>query len=418
MSSRRHSPFASPGLSMWQMLQISAALDHEFLGALSKYVPALGWIPSMKVLDLNIDRERPETLYDPPADVCRFPLQRGFYRWPFSLLANVANRQIARMSRAAGDELHSPLICTTPYWAPVAEKWHGPVVYYLTDLMAAYGGADESLVRSLDIRMCHAATLVCPNSQRIADYLRNEAACPESRIAILPNATRSMNVFQECPSGPSPLPPDLADMHRPVAGVIGNLSSNMDWVFLSETIALTPEYSWALAGPTDMPISDDRQNRARAWLLSHGGRVRFVGGKKYGELRDYARAFDVAVLPYFRREPTYSGSSTRFYEHLAACRPMIATRGFAELLGKEPLLRLVGDAREASEVLSDLHCAAFDDGLTQARWQAGRNETWEARALCMIETLERRLPEFVADEAPANVDRVRIGVEAAAGKHV
>ena len=35
-------------------------------------------------------------------------------------------------------------------------------------------------------------------------------------------------------------------------------------------------------------------------------------------LAAYARAFDVAVLPYRRVEPTYSGSSTRFYEHLAA----------------------------------------------------------------------------------------------------
>src|ERR1035438_206201 len=85
--------------------------------------------------------------------------------------------------------------------------------------------------------------------------------------------------------------------------------------------------------------------------MSRGGRVVFTGGKRYGDLQAYARSLDVAFLPYQRRkEPTYSGSSTRFYEHLAACRPMISTRGFEELLHKEPLLRLVDRADSGASI--------------------------------------------------------------------
>jgi hypothetical protein len=376
---------------MWQLLQISDSLDREFLSALSTQVRALGWIPQMTALDLIPNKEREEILSDPYGQVRHFPLQRGYSRWPFSVLANIAVRQTARLKRAVLDPAHSPLICTTPYWAPVAEKWPGPVVYYLTDLMAAYEGVSRNRVRSFDARMCQAATLVCPNSARIADYLEEEAVCPPGKIEVLPNATRASNVLPQSPQQPFPLPHDLDGLKRPVAGVIGNLASNMDWVFLEQTIERTPGFSWALVGPAKMAISEPEQREARERLMAAaGGRIRFTGGKKYGELSAYARCFDVAVLPYLLREPTFSGSSTRFYEHLAACRPMIATCGFEELLRKTPLLRLVSGSEEAVSALMELRTRGFNDGLLDFRWRTSRLETWEARAARMIQALRDR----------------------------
>ena len=378
---------------MWQLLQISDALDREFLAALSTQVRALGWIPEMRVLDLIPRREREATLDDPYGRVRYFSLQRGYTRWPFSLLANIAVRRTERLKRTVSDAAHSPLICTTPYWAPVAEQWPGPVVYYLTDLMAEYDGVSRDRVLGLDKRMCRAATLICPNSARIAAYLEKEAGCAPEKIEILPNATRAGNVLPHPPAEPFPLPEDLCGLKRPVAGVIGNLASNMDWVFLEELIERTPGFSWAMVGPTAMEIPERDQRRARARLMAAaGGRLRFTGGKKYGELNAYARSFDVAVLPYLRREPTFSGSSTRFYEHLAACRPMIATCGFEELLRKTPLLKLVSGAEEGASALRELQVRSFNDGLLDFRWRTSRLETWEARAGRMIRALRERIP--------------------------
>ncbi|MBE7159204.1 MAG: hypothetical protein INR62_12365, partial [Rhodospirillales bacterium] len=106
----------------------------------------------------------------------------------------------------------------------------------------------------------------------------------------------------------------------------------------------------------------------------------------------YARAFDVALLPYRRVEPTFSGSSTRFYEHLAAGQPIVATRGFEELLHKEPLLRLVDGADEAAAWLTELRARGFDDGLRELRWRASREATWQQRARLMQEALAERMP--------------------------
>ncbi len=130
-------------------------------------------------------------------------------------------------------------------------------------------------------------------------------------------------------------------------------------------------------------------------MLERMGRVRFVGAKPYGLLQRYARAIDVAVLPYRRAEPTFSGSSTRFYEHLAACRPIVSTRGFEELTHKEPLLRLADDAGDLADVLTALQTQHFEDGWEQARWQASRRGTWTMRAATLIRALARLWPHAI-----------------------
>jgi hypothetical protein len=329
------------------------------------------------------------TFTDPAFRGRTFPLQRGYSRAPISWLAQTGPRLTQMLCDADADPAASPLVCTTPFYAPVAELWPGPVVYYLTDLTAAYAGLDPDQVRRLDRRLCAVARLVCPNSRRIADYCVRDVQCAPDKIVIVPQATRRVNVA----SGPlherSPLPAELADLPRPVLGVLGNLADNMDWILIEETVRLTPEFSWAFVGPTDMPIPNAERRSARQRLLQHGGRVRFIGAKPYGKLQDYARAFDAAVLPYRRHEPTFSGSCTRFYEHLAACRPMFGTRGFAELTEKQPLIQLFDTPTELAGGLEQLRQQGMTDGLELKRWTASQAETWEVRAATMVDALTR-----------------------------
>ena len=204
-------------------------------------------------------------------------------------------------------------------------------------------------------------------------------------------ATRESNVFPKPPGHPADLPTDVADLPRPIIGIIGNLARNTDWLLLRQAIGQLPEYSWVFVGSTAMSVSEEDQRLARDQLQAMGGRVRFVGEKPYHELASYARSFDLAFLPYRKVEPTYSGSSTRFYEHLAACRPMFATRGFAELLTKVPLVHLVNDADSFVDRVRTLAEQGFVDGVEMDRWKASQKETWEARASAMREELSLRM---------------------------
>jgi hypothetical protein len=146
--------------------------------------------------------------------------------------------------------------------------------------------------------------------------------------------------------------------------------------------------SFALIGPTEMKIRDKAMSDARADLMSRGGRVRFTGAKPYGTLYQYGRSCDAALLPYFKNDATFACSATRFYEHLAACRPMIATRAVDELLRKEPLVKLVDNASEAAAHLKRLQAAGFRDGHEEARWKASAEGTWEVRARTMTNAID------------------------------
>jgi glycosyltransferase involved in cell wall biosynthesis len=383
---------------IWQVLDVRAIWIKEFASALSKQVTVIGWLPQFSSASLIHNREEEFQYEDPPLRIRSFPLQRGFARFPLTILAQEKRRMIRRLSERVANPKASPLICTSPHYAGVAGEWPGPVIYYVTDFFPAYRNEPE-FIGSLDRKMCKAATLVCPNSQRIADYLNRDAQCPYEKIVIVPNATRAANLFDMVPATAHDLPAEIADLPRPVAGVIGNLAENTDWVLLRETIDKTPWLSWAFVGPTQMDVRDREQNEARDLVMAKTDRVRFVGEQPYGKLKDYARSFDVAIMPYRKREPTFSGSSTRFYEHLAAGRPMIATRGFAELLHKEPLVKLIGSSPELITALENLRAANFRDGYEELRWQASREGTWEERASRMVTALAARVA--VSREAAA-----------------
>jgi hypothetical protein len=381
------------GALTWHLLQVSDVLDMELAQALAEQVNVVAWEPQRTWLPwLTRPGDELEHM-EPGFDVRlrRLPLLRGYSRFPLSKVADTGRMVVERLERQSPCPEQTPLICTIPYFADVAELWPGPVVYWLTDLIAEYAGADREQVERLDRRMCAAATLVCPNSSRLADYLFESAECDQEKICVLPNATREANLLAHPPQRPGDVPPSLMTVNRPIAGVIGNLAGNMDWTLVEQMIAQTPWLEWAFVGPTTMEIPNEVQSRARAAVMQQR-RAHFVGKQHYGELASYARSFDVAVLPYRRCEPTYSGSSTRFYEHLAACRPMIATRGFEELLHKRPLLELFDTAGEGVAALELLREQSFNDGLQALRWTASQSATWQTRAHSMQMELAGRVP--------------------------
>ena len=358
----------------------------EFASALSKLTPTTAWVPSISKVGYWQKWERTEQIDEPAIEITRFPLQQGYARTPVARLLPFERKLFERLKARSRRVSDSTLVCTSPFYAPVAEQWSGPVVYYVTDLTKKYESCDEKQVTALDGRLCKVAAIVCPNSRRIADYLIHEAGCPVRKIVTLPNATRRSNIPSHVLTNPSPLPVRIAHLRRPVAGVVGNLAANMDWILLREVISQTPALSWVFVGPTTMPVRDALQSAARRWVMRNAC---FTGAKPYGELQSFARSFDVAVLPYRKAEPTYSGSFTRFYEHLAASRPMIGTRGFAELLEKEPLITLVDSAPQLIAALLRLQENGFHDGHEHGRWLASQTATWEERARTMVAALQR-----------------------------
>jgi glycosyltransferase involved in cell wall biosynthesis len=374
----------------WHLLDARAIWVKELAAALARDVSLLGWIPRITWTGCLQKNECSSVNENPHLILREFPLQRGFARWPLRYLIPEGTRIADRLRQRSADASKTVLLCASPQYYLAAKHWPGPIIYYMSDLYYAWGD-NPRYVNYFDRLICQRADLVCPVSARGKDYLVRHANCPEKKIDISPMATRAENILDAPLLSPALPPASIADLPRPLIGVIGNLAANTDWHFLQDAITRLPGYSWIFVGPTDMPVGDADHRAARTALMKQGGRVRFVGYQPYQELAAYARCLDVAVLPYRQREPTYSGSSTRFYEHLAACRPMAATRGFAELLEKKPLVHLVDSADELVDWIKQLEKMSFHDQLERQRWEASKQETWEARARAIRQELTVRI---------------------------
>src|ERR1700733_14807263 len=175
---------------LWHVVDTGSIWLKEFAFALGTLVPTRNWCPETRNFGMWEDWQKIEQIADPPISMARFPLQRGYARFPVAQLFPFEETMVKRLIHQTQRAEVSTLICTSPYYAPLAERWPGRVVYYLTDLTKEYAGVNPSQVVACDRRMCSVAETVCPNSQRIAEYLRREAACDQEKITIIPNATR------------------------------------------------------------------------------------------------------------------------------------------------------------------------------------------------------------------------------------
>ena len=266
--------------STWHVLDIASVPVTEFASALSKLTPALAWRPQVSSIGVLRRSVRFETIANPPLRVAYFPVQRGCSSPLIQWISRSAKRTQKLLLAQSTDASKCPLVCTSSFYAPVAERWPGPVVYYLTDLTTAYEGINGRQVRALDERLCRVAHLVCANSRRIGDYVIREAHCDSKKVVVIPNATRLRMSRQSTYAVPGNLPPDIAELSRPIAGVIGNLAGNLDWMLLREAIDRSPSISWVFVGPTSMKISEVSQRNARDLVISNGSQSGSWGGNR------------------------------------------------------------------------------------------------------------------------------------------
>src|SRR5215813_12922523 len=110
----------------WHVLDAKSIWLKEFASSLSQLVPTHNWCPEIRNFGFWRDWERTNRIADPPLTTIEFPLQRGYARFPISWLTQWHSKMIARLVRRSRVvDRRTTLICTGPFYAPVAEMWPG-----------------------------------------------------------------------------------------------------------------------------------------------------------------------------------------------------------------------------------------------------------------------------------------------------
>lgn len=115
-----------------------------------------------------------------------------------------------------------------------------------------------------------------------------------------------------------PLPPDLANIPKPVIGYTGFVSAwRIDINIIRHIAETCPEYNIVLVGPVDWMFKKEE--------LNHLKNVHFLGGKPPDALAAYVQHFDVCINPQITNDITQGNYPRKADEYLAMEKPLVAT---------------------------------------------------------------------------------------------
>lgn len=112
------------------------------------------------------------------------------------------------------------------------------------------------------------------------------------------------------------IPEDIKSIKKPVIGYIGVIDERIDMNLLKQSAALMPDKSFVMIGPLAKIEEKD---------LAKADNIHYLGMKSYGELPNYLKAFDVAMMPFSMNDATRFISPTKTLEYMAAGKPIIST---------------------------------------------------------------------------------------------
>ena len=249
------------------------------------------------------------------------------------------------------------------------------VVYHCVDNIAAQPGMPSEVLNACEEELFRRSDVVFVTSRVLAD----KALQWNSRTYYLPNVADYQH-FSAALDIETRVPPDLDRIPRPRIGYIGALSGyKVDFRLLREIAERRKDWSIVLIGKVGEgdPWTDDS-------LLSGVDNLHVMGPRPYRELPAYLKGIDVALLPNMQNAYTAAMFPMKFFEYLAAGRPVVGV----ELPSLKEYADAVLVARNADEFVQQIAKAlAGEVPPLEYRLEIARRHTYSARTDEMLRIL-------------------------------
>jgi glycosyltransferase involved in cell wall biosynthesis len=251
------------------------------------------------------------------------------------------------------------------------------IVYYCIDDYAAFPGMDAEVIQRLDDDLTRRADLVFASSARLVEAKKHLAR----RLHFSPHGV-DVELFNQAASPDLPVEERAASLRHPVIGFFGVLGAWVDIELLEYLAEERPDWTFLLIGMI---------STAPGRLISLPNVV-LPGPQPYRTLPAWAKAFDVAIIPYRQNQQVLNASSLKLKEYLATGKPVVTVRT-PEVERFARYLRIT-DTRE--EFLREIENAMLDDDekSRRERMEAVAPLTWEARA----DEVWRKVEEAIASD--------------------
>lgn len=276
-------------------------------------------------------------------------------------------------------KLYRPLVWTyNPLILPLAQMLQpSRVVYHNVDDLSAAPGINADVIRTAEDELLKNADLVFCTSRKLETRSRAVAG---DRVHFFGNVV-DYNHFAQAKKDHLE-PADLLAIPHPRVGFVGALSSyKVDVPVIRDAARAMPEWQWVLIGKVGEGQPDTSMESLRSEPNIH-----FLGPKDYRDLPKYLKYFDVATIPCPVNEYTQSMFPMKFFEYMAAGRPIVA-RKIDALKEYEGYFYGYDNERDLIVKVDQ----ALKNGVAHPDEsdRLARDNTWEIRLLKMLALVEK-----------------------------
>ena len=250
-------------------------------------------------------------------------------------------------------------------------------VYHCVDRIHAQPGMPVTLIADSERQLCRTVNVVFTTSPDLQASLMRLNACTYHYGNVADQAHFAAAL--DAPPAPEP----LANISKPRLMFIGAIDSyKLDLPMLTALARRRSDWSFVLLGPVG---EADPETSIKA--LQALPNVHVMGLQPYADLPAWLANADVALLPLQENTYTQHMFPMKFFEYLAAGRPVVATR--------IPALR----PHATGALLCPPDPEAFDDAISKAlagdgpaleqRLALAAEHTYESRTRKMLDDLQR-----------------------------
>ncbi|MHB8156631.1 MAG: glycosyltransferase [Desulfocucumaceae bacterium] len=264
-----------------------------------------------------------------------------------------------------------------PYQAYLLSMYHDVIKIYecYDDYTNMHSDLPLRELLKLEISLITNSDIVITTSEELkTDRLkyRNDIVC-------LPNG-----VDYEMYEGCEVVKEELSGMGLKI-GFVGKLNSKIDFPLMNLVAEKSPEWNYYMIGPWD----EKKESIPGAMESLNIRNIIYTGPIRYEELPQWVNGFDAVIIPYLCNEKTHGIFPLKYFEYLAAGKPVISTK-FASYGGDNSVY--LSDS-EPKQFINCIEKARKDDSpqLREERKKTARKHSWVRRAEEVLSMLQDRI---------------------------
>jgi glycosyltransferase involved in cell wall biosynthesis len=231
---------------------------------------------------------------------------------------------------------------------------HERAIYYCIDDYAAHPGVDAERIRACDAQLTQQCDHVFVAPPALVDAKRavnpNTSFSPQAAATVVPAAAAALQG------------------KGPVIGYFGLIAAWTDVALIEWLAQQRPQWNFLLIGHASVDVDQ----------LARLPNVTLTGPQPYETLPGWAKAFDVAIIPYLQNQQVRNANPLKLREYLATGKPIVSVPTpevdrFAAVLH-------VADGRETFLAAIEVALHENTPELCAARMAAVQEMSWEHRA--------------------------------------